>query len=98
MYAIRSYYETAPCQLSGLGLTDLGDGTYIYAFDDMLNYIAGSCDATTDQTTKMGIDGWYRLLEDPLERIIGQSTLLGGLVTFTSYQPFSDVCMSYNFV
>ncbi len=26
------------------------------------------------------------------ERNLGQATLLGGLVTFTTYQPFTDVC------
>ena len=38
------------------------------------------------------MDGWYRLLQDPRERVIGQSALLGGLITFTSYQPFADLC------
>lgn len=83
------------CPLSSLGLAALpqpsGDtGGPYYAFDDMRDYVAGRCDATTDQTR--GIDGWYRLLRDPRERNIGQSTLLGGLTTFTTYQPYSDIC------
>lgn len=87
-YTPYAFCKTPGCQLSDLGITDLGSGKY--AFDDMRNYIAGSCDATTNLTK--GIDGWYRLFEDPRERNIGQSTLLGGLVTFTTYQPSSDIC------
>jgi type IV pilus assembly protein PilY1 len=39
-------------------------------------------------------DGWYKHFApyENRERNIGQATLLGGLVTFTTYQPFSDVC------
>ena len=50
------FCKTPECQLSGLGLTALdGDGNY--AFQDLLDYIAGSCDATNDLTK--GIYGWY---------------------------------------
>lgn len=40
-------------------------------------------------------DGWYKDFAPPYEnreRNVGQATLLGGLVTFTTYQPYSDVC------
>jgi type IV pilus assembly protein PilY1 len=39
-----------------------------------------------------GIDGWYHEFHDPRERNIGAAALLGGLLTFTSYQPFNDKC------
>ena len=41
-------------------------------------------------------DGWVRDFYPPgnRERNVGQSTLLGGLVTFTTYQPFNDVCQA----
>lgn len=76
------------CQLDAMGLTPL-TGDY-YSFNDILDYIVGDCDAT--DTTKKGIDGWYRKFRDPRERNLGQSTLLGGLNTFTTYQPSSDKC------
>lgn len=39
-------------------------------------------------------DGWVRDFTDERERNVGQATLLGGLVTFTTYQPFNDVCQA----
>jgi len=41
-------------------------------------------------------DGWYRDFYPytDRERNVGQATLLGGLVTFTTYQPFNDVCQA----
>lgn len=39
-----------------------------------------------------GIDGWYYEFHDPRERNLGATALLGGLLTFTSYQPFNDKC------
>ena len=40
------------------------------------------------------VDGWYKEFwpYDNREKNIGQATLLGGLVTFTTYQPFNDPC------
>ena len=40
-----------------------------------------------------GTDGWYKEFSAPRERSLGQATLLGGLLTFTTYQPFVDVCL-----
>lgn len=42
------------------------------------------------------MDGWYRDFYpyDNRERNVGQATLLGGLVTYTTYQPFNDVCQA----
>lgn len=41
-----------------------------------------------------GTDGWYKDFLLTRERNLGQATLFGGLLTFTTYQPFDDVCMS----
>ncbi len=87
------------CNLSFLG-TPLGttDGIKYYSYEVLRQYIAGekrssvhSC-PVPDASSTIGVDGWYRLLQDPRERVIGQSALLGGLITFTSYQPFADLC------
>ena len=40
-----------------------------------------------------GTDGWYLNFPQSRERNLGQATLLGGLTTFTTYQPFSDICL-----
>jgi type IV pilus assembly protein PilY1 len=42
------------------------------------------------------VDGWYRDFYpyENRERNVGQATLLGGLVTYTTYQPFNDVCQA----
>uniref|UniRef100_UPI004055C0EE PilC/PilY family type IV pilus protein n=1 Tax=Candidatus Electronema sp. TaxID=2698783 RepID=UPI004055C0EE len=56
----------------------------VYTFDKLRDYIAGkSCG---------GIDGWYHVFQDARERNIGTSALLGGLLTFTTYQPYNDKC------
>jgi type IV pilus assembly protein PilY1 len=39
-----------------------------------------------------GKAGWYQQLPFG-ERNLGQATLLGGLLTYTTYQPFDDVCL-----
>ena len=38
------------------------------------------------------MDGWYHAFHDSRERNLGASALLGGLLTFTTYQPFNDKC------
>ncbi|MDH3330424.1 MAG: hypothetical protein OEM01_14430, partial [Desulfobulbaceae bacterium] len=42
------------------------------------------------------VDGWYKDFwpYGNRERNVGQATLLGGLVTFTTYQPYSDMCLA----
>jgi len=42
----------------------------------------------------IGTDGWYRDFVSNGERNLGQATLLGGLVTFTTYEPFLDPCLA----
>ena len=66
------------------------DSSKIGTFDDLVDYIAGTgCDSGVSS----GIDGWYKEFPDARERNLGQATLLGGLVTFTTYQPWDDVCL-----
>ncbi|CAK8714106.1 hypothetical protein GKODMF_05705 [Candidatus Electrothrix gigas] len=47
---------------------------------------------TDSKSVTTGIDGWYHEFHDPRERNLGAAALLGGLLTFTSYQPFNDKC------
>ncbi len=75
-----------PTTLADSGLTYFG-------FDDLVSYIKGErCGGSSDDS--IGIDGWYREMEDIRERSLGMPTLLGGLVLFTSYQPFADTCLA----
>jgi type IV pilus assembly protein PilY1 len=76
-------------------LTPLADGddlhTY-YSFAELERYIKGEkCGIDVNDTT-IGVDGWYRQLNLPRERSLGMPTLLGGLVTYSSYQPSEDAC------
>jgi type IV pilus assembly protein PilY1 len=72
----------------------------ITTFDGLDKYIAGTggCYDSTDSVAdrdlyETGTDGWYKEFYKPRERNLGQATLLGGLLTFTTYQPFNDVCL-----
>ena len=60
-------------------------------FNELVGYIVGAGCELDDPT---GTDGWYLEFPAARERNLGQSTLLGGLLTFSSYQPFNDVCLS----
>ena len=75
-------------------LTPVGteaSGANYYNFDHLENYIRGEkCGPTADNA--IGIDGWYRHLVDLRERSLGMPVLLGGLTTFTTYQPSDDLC------
>jgi type IV pilus assembly protein PilY1 len=42
----------------------------------------------------MGTDGWYRDFPDDRERNLGQATLFGALLNYTTYQPFEDICVA----
>jgi type IV pilus assembly protein PilY1 len=60
----------------------------VKTLDQLIQYTAGKGCEDTDPSGKAG---WYQQL--PLgERNLGQATLLGGLLTYTTYQPFDDVC------
>jgi len=87
------------CDLSFLGSPlpmEPSDGKSYYAFEALREYIAGASRSfvssveTCNQTDPVA--GWYRRLQDPGERVTGQSALLGGLVTYTTYQPSDDLC------
>jgi type IV pilus assembly protein PilY1 len=62
----------------------------IVSFDQLDYYIAGGGCSSGEPT---GNDGWYREFPDARERNLGQATVLGGLLTFTTYQPWEDVCL-----
>ncbi|MFO7972865.1 MAG: hypothetical protein R6U40_14110, partial [Desulfobacterales bacterium] len=73
--------------------------TGITQFSDLENYIVGtgtynSSDLSARDTYTTGTDGWYKEFHESRERNLGQSTLLGGLLTFTTYKPYDDVCLA----
>ncbi|MGM0665555.1 MAG: pilus assembly protein, partial [Thermodesulfobacteriota bacterium] len=72
------------------------DGTYdclpsqVSTFAQLRSYIAGyDCES--------GTDGWYRKFHDTGERNLGQATVLGGLLTFSTYLPSQDPCSPEGF-
>ena len=71
------------------------DGTKLASLEDLIQYIAGQNDTSisTDDWHNSA-DGWYIdfFPYGNRERNLGQATLLGGLITFTTYQPYSDRC------
>jgi len=83
-------------------------GNTIESLGSLIEYIAGSSttpgtscvDSNNDGVittadTLSGKNGWYRDLPKitrPRERNLGQATLLGGLLTSTTYQPYDDLC------
>ena len=71
-------------------------GISYYSYEKLRQYIAGeprdSASSCPQDDPAIGVDGWYRVLQEPRERVTGQSALLGGLVTFTTYQPNADDC------
>ncbi len=88
-------FNSGDCHLSeGLGLTKytlVDDSREYFAFDELLKYVAGEhCYLNAD--TSIGTDGWYRVFREARERNIGQSTLLGGLNTYTTYTPSDLIC------
>ena len=59
----------------------------------MISYVAGVPGGTNDNDeTGNPLGGWRRDFQRDRERNLGQATLLGGLLTFTTYQPFNDPC------
>ena len=78
-------FATLNCETDDAGCLPSGVGT----FADLQDYIVGTCVKDTGCT---GTDGWVMDLEDYGERNLGQGALLGGLMTFTTYKPYQDVC------
>lgn len=68
--------------------------TGVNTFDKLESYIAGIGDGSCSDGKNNCADGWYKDFYpySNRERNVGQATLLGGLVTFTTYQPFTDIC------
>lgn len=64
----------------------------VTTFADLQDYIAGT--GCSDSNTSTGVDGWYRDFHEARERNLGQSALLGGLLTYTGYRPYNDVCQA----
>ena len=61
----------------------------VATFSELVHYIVG------DGSTSSGTDGWYINFSDTSrERNLGQGVLLGGLLTFTTYMPYNDLCLS----
>jgi len=76
-------------------LQDFIGGTSLDRYDTGGNKVAPD-GAGLACTVNGCTDGWVRDFLPPVnrERNVGQATLLGGLVTFTTYQPFNDVCQA----
>ena len=74
------------------GSLQSSDYATLYYLD---RYIAGQGNCATDPKNNC-VDGWYKHFHpyNNREKNVGQATLLGGLVTFTTYQPFNDVCQA----
>ncbi|MEA3359637.1 MAG: PilC/PilY family type IV pilus protein [Thermodesulfobacteriota bacterium] len=77
-------------------LSCIGGGTAclpsgVTTFNELVEYIVGAGCSAVDLT---GTDGWYKNFIAPRERNLGQAALLGGLLTFTTYQPYDDICLS----
>jgi type IV pilus assembly protein PilY1 len=62
----------------------------ISSFNQLVSYIVGT---GCNLGVSTGMDGWYKEFPADRERNLGQATLLGGLLTFTTYQPWDDVCL-----
>jgi type IV pilus assembly protein PilY1 len=88
--ASTKFGATLSCKGGGTACLPVVAGSPIGTFDDLVDYIVGTgCNAGV----ATGMDGWYKEFPAPRERNLGQATLLGGLLTFTTYQPFNDVCL-----
>jgi type IV pilus assembly protein PilY1 len=67
--------------------------TTLTTFDTLVDYIAGTGTGCNTGVDSSGTDGWYKDFTLTKERNVGQATLLGGLVTYTTYQPYADPCL-----
>ena len=84
-------FESYHPDLAGLGCRDGSNclPTGVASLGQLIEYIAGQ---GCHNGTSTGMAGWYRHFPYT-ERNLGQATLLGGLLTYTTYQPFNDVCL-----
>ncbi|HSN23182.1 MAG TPA: PilC/PilY family type IV pilus protein [Methylomicrobium sp.] len=88
---VRQAYSGANAALSCKDGSTSCLPTDVSTFDDLLHYIVGTGCASPNPT---GTDGWYIQFGQSRERNLGQSVLLGGLLTFSTYQPYNDLCLS----
>ena len=95
---VQEATNAANAALSCVDLTTNCLPTGITEFSGLESYIAGTgCDDGTApalRTYSTGTDGWYKEFSDDRERNLGQGALLGGLLTFTTYKPYDDVCLA----
>jgi type IV pilus assembly protein PilY1 len=88
-------FATLNCETGEEGClpTDLdpaaGTTFTVDTFAKLQDYIVGDCKAGEGCS---GTDGWVMELEEIGERNLGQGALLGGLMTFTTYMPYADIC------
>lgn len=88
--------STIICEDTTDGCLPTVNSVKIGNFEELENFIAGTgfvYNADSDPIGYTGTDGWYMELPEDRERNLGQPTLLGGLTTFTTYQPFDDICL-----
>jgi type IV pilus assembly protein PilY1 len=95
---VQEATTAANSALSCVDLTTNCLPTGVTKFSGLESYIAGTgCDdgtAPAVRTYSTGTDGWYKEFSDDRERNLGQGALLGGLLTFTTYKPYDDVCLA----
>jgi Tfp pilus tip-associated adhesin PilY1 len=83
------YLATLSCRSGGSCLPAGVD-----TLQELINYTSGVGDCSTGGNYAGEVDGWYKDFYPygNRERNLGQATVLGGLLTFTTYQPFNDLC------
>jgi len=76
--------------------TDLFDSTVVKVYEGGgdVKGVATGANYTSLQTTVRAKKGWFMDFPDTKERNIGQSALLGRILTFTSFIPSTDPCES----
>ena len=69
------------------------DGLYDYggSFEDLVDYIVGT-DIYCSPGTSPGFDGWSRDMGHFKERNLGQASLFGGLLSYSTYIPNTNIC------
>ncbi len=98
-YGIKEPYDLSTGFTWGeVNYNYLLDSTSIEVFNGKIvkNHPGFAGDTTWDlminKMTDGTYNGWYLDFASPGERNLGQAALLGGLLTFTTYIPSSDVC------
>ena len=65
------------------------------SFNDLVNYIVGNnvyCYPNSSAASDPGFDGWSKDMTHAKERNLGQATLLGGLISYSTYIPNTNIC------